>query len=237
MVDRFLEQQPAVYAVLLSPQVRKGAHDICTLSEADVSGAEHLVKVLKPMKLATTTMSEESMPTFSVIAPLHAQVLADFTPAPEDGLMTCEIKHAIWEDLMKRYTSTKERDTLHIASALDPDFKALPFLSEDEKVETYSRMTTAAASLKVLRQEAQVPEEEGDDMAERHDDDEEDDVVEEVRDKGQKLEEAGPSTRSTTRPSSLTVLLSQTFSVVVTTVQPKSRGLHASGGPFTSSHR
>lgn len=130
--------------------MRKGAHDICTLSEADVSGAEHLVTALKPTKLATTTMSEESIPTLSVIAPLHAQLLANFTTASEDDPMTREVKHAIRADLMKRYTSTKERHILHAASALDPRFKALPFLSEDEKMETYSRMTAEAASLEVV---------------------------------------------------------------------------------------
>ncbi|KAK7124043.1 hypothetical protein R3I93_022218 [Phoxinus phoxinus] len=223
MVDRFLEQQPAICAALLSPQVRKGEHDFCTLSEGDVSGAEHLVKTLRPMKLATTTMSEESMPTLSIIAPLHTQLLADFTPAPEDDPMTWEIKHVIWEDLRKRYTSTKERHTLHTASCLDPRFKALPFLSEDEKVETYSRVTTeAASSLKVMRQEAEVPEGEGDDMAEGHDDGEEDDAVQKVCDEALKLDEDGPSTPSTSRPSSLTALLGQTFNVAVTTAEPKS---------------
>ena len=54
MVDRFLEQQPAVCAALLSPQVRKGESDICTLNETDISNAEDLVKALKPMKDATT---------------------------------------------------------------------------------------------------------------------------------------------------------------------------------------
>ena len=40
MVDRFLEQQPAICAALLSPLVRKGESDICTLNETDVSNAD-----------------------------------------------------------------------------------------------------------------------------------------------------------------------------------------------------
>ncbi|XP_034538946.1 zinc finger BED domain-containing protein 1-like [Notolabrus celidotus] len=153
----------------------------------------------------------------SVIAP-HAQLLADFTPAPEDDPMTHEIKHAIREDLRKRYTCTKERHTLHTAPALDPRFKALPFLSEDENVETYSRVTTEAASLEVVREDAEVSERECDYMAEGYDDGEEDGAVGKVRDKAPKLEEYSPPT---SRPSSLTALLGQTFSVV-TTVVPKS---------------
>ncbi|KAK1904302.1 Zinc finger BED domain containing protein 1 [Dissostichus eleginoides] len=40
MVERFLEQQPAICATLLSPEVRKGQSDLCTLNETDVSNAE-----------------------------------------------------------------------------------------------------------------------------------------------------------------------------------------------------
>lgn len=43
MVDRFAEQQPAVCAVALSPQVKKRKPNICTLREADVSNAEDLI--------------------------------------------------------------------------------------------------------------------------------------------------------------------------------------------------
>lgn len=65
-----------------------------------------------------------------------------------------------------------------------------------------------------------MPEEEGDNMAETHDESE-DGVVEEFRVQGPELDEAGSSTPSTLRPSSLTVLLGQTFNAV-TTVEPKS---------------
>lgn len=50
---------------------------ICTLSETDISNAEEVAKVLKPMKDATSIMSEDSTPTLLVIAPLHAQLLQD----------------------------------------------------------------------------------------------------------------------------------------------------------------
>lgn len=57
-------------------------------------------------------------------------------------------------------------------------------------------------------------------MAETHDESE-DGVVEEFRFQGPELEEAGSSSPSTLRQSSLTVLLGQTFNAV-TTVEPKS---------------
>lgn len=59
-----------------------------------------------------------------------------------------------------------------------------------------------------------------DDMAEEHNESEEDDMVEKVQDKDLKVEEEGPSAPSTSKPSSLTALLGQTFTVVAT-VKPK----------------
>ncbi len=63
MLERVLEQQPAVCAGLLSPEVRKGVSEIVTLTESNISCAEDVVNALKPMKDATLLMSEESSTT------------------------------------------------------------------------------------------------------------------------------------------------------------------------------
>ena len=149
MVDRFLEQQPAICATLLSPQVRKGESDLCTLNETDVSNAEDLVKALKPMKDVTTLISEESSPTVCLIAPLQAQLCQETTGNIAESSIIRDIKKAINEDLSKRYTSDLERRTLRSASALDPRFKGLPFLSEEDIVDTFGRVVAEAASLEV----------------------------------------------------------------------------------------
>lgn len=38
------------------------------------------------------------------------------------------------------------KKTLNLASAVDPRFKALPFLSDEEKNETFAKMVTEAAA-------------------------------------------------------------------------------------------
>lgn len=73
----------------------------------------------------------------------------------------------------------------------------------------------------MVRQEAEVSEREGDDMAEKLDDCEEDDTAEKVPPSAPKLKEDGPSVPSTSKPPSLNALLGQSLSVV-TTVVPKS---------------
>lgn len=46
MIGRFLEQPPAIYATLLSPEVRKCEKDIFTLSEADITSAKECSRML-----------------------------------------------------------------------------------------------------------------------------------------------------------------------------------------------
>ncbi len=144
MIERFLEQQPAIYAALLSSEVRKSEKDVFTLNEADITCAEEMLKALKPMKNATLVMSEESMPTLSVIAPLYSKLVTGTEESLDDTKTAKDIKAAIAQDLGKRYAD--ERETLCMTSALDPRFKDLPFLSETEIKETYSRMTDAVVA-------------------------------------------------------------------------------------------
>ncbi|KAI4901341.1 hypothetical protein NFI96_010218 [Prochilodus magdalenae] len=70
MLERYLEQQAAVTATLVSTEIRRNARDIDTLDSSDVSDAEDIVKLLKPLKTATSVLSDENNPTVSLILPL-----------------------------------------------------------------------------------------------------------------------------------------------------------------------
>uniref|UniRef100_A0A1A8QR33 HAT C-terminal dimerisation domain-containing protein n=1 Tax=Nothobranchius rachovii TaxID=451742 RepID=A0A1A8QR33_9TELE len=155
MIERFLEQQPAICAALLSPDVRKSAKEVFTLNESDIMCAEEVVRALKPMKDATLVMSEESVPTLSVIAPLHAKLMMGAQENHDDTPTVRDIKAAIAEDLGKRYAS--EKQTLHMASAVDPRFKGLPFLSEAETRDIYSRLLEAVVGM--IKKKTNVEEE------------------------------------------------------------------------------
>ena len=56
MLERYLQQQPAVTAALMSRELRNREKDIATLSESDITSAEHVVKVLQPVKTITTIL-------------------------------------------------------------------------------------------------------------------------------------------------------------------------------------
>ncbi|KAH3787212.1 hypothetical protein DPMN_165332 [Dreissena polymorpha] len=56
MVERYLEQQVAVLAVLTAPEVHRDI-DLDTLSPSDVSNAEQLIVILQPLKTMTTILN------------------------------------------------------------------------------------------------------------------------------------------------------------------------------------
>jgi len=145
MLERFLEQQAAVVATLMDKELRRGAADVNTLSEIDITNAEDVVKVLAPLKIATTVMCEEQQPTLSVIAPLQAKMLQHFEEDEDDSPIVREMKCAMAKDLKDRYSGVQS--VLNIASALDPRFKTLPYLDEEARDSTFESLTSEAATL------------------------------------------------------------------------------------------
>ncbi|XP_034038593.1 zinc finger BED domain-containing protein 1-like [Thalassophryne amazonica] len=152
MLQRFLEQQPAISAALLSGEIRKTEKEVCTLSESEITSAEEIVDATKPMKVATLVMSQENIPTLSVVAPLHAQFLHDLQESPSDSALVKKIKSAICEDLSKRYKD-EQKETLYVCAAMDPRFKALLFLSDDERQDIYMRVIAEAGGIQQPFQE------------------------------------------------------------------------------------
>ncbi|XP_059923557.1 E3 SUMO-protein ligase ZBED1-like [Gadus macrocephalus] len=144
IVERFLEQQPAISATLLSPDVRRNERDLCSLTEEDVTTAEDLVRTLQPLKAATQAISEDKRPTLSIIAPLLALLQDAMTPSEQDSPVVRDLKAAVKSNLRTRYGAQK--GMLYGATALDPRFKALPSLTAEEQDEVFSRLQAEAAT-------------------------------------------------------------------------------------------
>lgn len=56
VVSIYTEHQSAVLATLANRNVKKNLKDIATLSDIDLSQAEELIEVLRPIKTVTTIM-------------------------------------------------------------------------------------------------------------------------------------------------------------------------------------
>ena len=63
----------------------------------------------------------------------------------EDTPLITEMKKAFKNDFEKRYTHLE--DLLHTASALDPRFKTLPFLSDEDAERIFLRISAEATAL------------------------------------------------------------------------------------------
>ena len=105
MIERFLEQQPALLCAHTSSDVRRNASDIVTLSDDDINESERAIEVLKPLKAATAIMCNQHFPTVSLMYPLKAQIESSMVEKDTDSVLVKEVKMAVREDLAKRYTS------------------------------------------------------------------------------------------------------------------------------------
>ena len=147
MVERFAEMQPAVYSTLTSKEISSVKEkDLNTLNDDDVSLAEELISLLKPMKDITAMLCTETEPTLSIVKPLLNQLAGSLTePLTSDSVTVKEIKAIMRKDIQSRYE--KQSDILNLATALDPRFKTLPSLSDEDRFEVYRVLTSEAAKL------------------------------------------------------------------------------------------
>ncbi|XP_078143555.1 E3 SUMO-protein ligase ZBED1-like [Centroberyx gerrardi] len=151
MLERYLEQQAAVYSALTEKALKKNK-DITTLSDQDVRMAEEVIEVLKPLKTLTTLMSTQATPSVSMILPLKTTVLNSMEPNEEDSPTVREVKAAIRENLEDRYSAC--HDFLHKCTALDPRFKALSHVDDACRDRIYNSLITEIVTMEEQSEEA-----------------------------------------------------------------------------------
>lgn len=155
MISRYLEQQPAIYAALTSKELRKREKDISTLSERELTSAEELVAVLTPLKIATTALCEENVPTLSMIQ--HKLLNCIMKAGDDDSALIKQVKKEVVNDFSTRYQDSCTKKDLTVATLLDPFFKSTPFLSDKDRLEAYHELTVQAVfSLSSVKSKAAV---------------------------------------------------------------------------------
>lgn len=87
----------------------------------------------------------EKTPTLSVVAPLQDTLAKGLKPIEGESAVIKEMQAAMAGDLQKWCINLKA--TLHACSAMDPRFKSLPFLTENEREEVYDGLIAEAARL------------------------------------------------------------------------------------------
>ena len=129
MLQRLLEQQAAIAAVLMEGKVRH------LMPESDDwMVIEILVDILKPFQHAKEVMSAVKYPTVSTVKPLLHKLLEQTLKVSEnDGTTEKEVKQTIRSDLQGRYQNAAVRKIMNVTIFLDPRYKDLPFLDAVSK--------------------------------------------------------------------------------------------------------
>ncbi len=138
MLERYLEQQVAIAAALLSTEVRKNTRQLDTMDSNDITDAEEMVNLLKPLKKATTVLSDEKSATLSLILPLKSMIEQSMTLDKKDSTTIANMKAAILQNLSGR--STAVQDYLQESTALDPRFRSLPHLLPEQREEVFQQL-------------------------------------------------------------------------------------------------
>ncbi|XP_069102207.1 E3 SUMO-protein ligase ZBED1-like [Argopecten irradians] len=138
MMVRYLEQQPAITATLMSGDVRKHVKDLDTLREVDITNLEDAVSILKDMKDITAVLCDEKQPTVSLICPMKYKILKSMElVAGTEFSVIRQLKVAIQQNMKSRYNNHEVEQFLLISSALDPRFKSLPQLDDIHRQELH----------------------------------------------------------------------------------------------------
>ncbi|KAF0026097.1 hypothetical protein F2P81_020834 [Scophthalmus maximus] len=112
VLEHCLEQQPAVMAVLMGSEVRTDARDIGTMDVGDISDAEHIVQVLKPLRIASRVVGDQKQPTVSLIVPLVRMVEKSMSPREGDSSVVASLKSATLKDISGRSSGEVYTDVL-----------------------------------------------------------------------------------------------------------------------------
>ena len=103
-------------------------------SADEIVTMEELVEILKHFYQATEILSGELYPTIGVVVPILNHFLTVLLISGNNNKdVAKKIKEKIKQDLITRYQSDEIENVLHISMYLDPRFKLLPMLTEEQK--------------------------------------------------------------------------------------------------------
>ena len=129
MLERLLEQQKAVCAVLLESE----KHDVRLLmpSSEEFTVAQEVNEILKTFHFATEIINAEKYPMIGIVHPLiHKLLSVTLNEADGDTTLVKSIKAAVSVGLKERYQMLDLQKVMKIGTYLDPRFKKLTYLGD-----------------------------------------------------------------------------------------------------------
>lgn len=104
------------------------------------------MKILIPIKKATTVLCDELQPTISLISPLKQMIQDSMATDNHYSNAIAQMKAAILKDLTDRYQGEDEK-FMQESSALDPRFRTLQHLGSGEREDVFERLKFKASQM------------------------------------------------------------------------------------------
>lgn len=149
MLQRLLQLQRAISIILVDPVITpKKDHRDLLLSEHQWTLADQLVKILEEFEVATTVLSGQKYVTLSLALPVvtHLKTVADEMSQSANAGAPRQFATALAQELDGKFSlSDIDTDSAAVmAAALDPRFRGLQFLSEEQRVAVHQRVVQQA---------------------------------------------------------------------------------------------
>lgn len=137
MVKSLLECRWPVIAVLADETVTRRQYRYLDLSSENWLILEDLKKILQPFEIATVILSKETNVSLSTVLPIVHGLKKKMTIVEEDSPVVKQFKTKIVEAMAKRWDlqNLEPTQVSVLATALDPRFRQLSFLSIEQKEE------------------------------------------------------------------------------------------------------
>ena len=141
MIDRLVEQQVAIYAVLHDAAVSKDQYQHLDLKEDQWVLLQQLTKVLEPLQMATTVFGYEVNTSCSIIYPvLHGLIRNHLKINDKDVAAVKHFKKQVSEDLTERFEIDEEciaSSIPFLCTAVDPRYSSLKFATSKQRSTAY----------------------------------------------------------------------------------------------------
>lgn len=148
MLERFAEQRPAIFAAL---EALKNTDLVRVYEQIKSSDVETIMHFLKPYKTATDVMSGSSYATVSLIKPLMENLMTKCIVESCDCAIARDMKMAAMNDLEERYNDADLTEYLYKCSCVDPRFKCVKGLNEDELTAVFTTISLEIVELETSK--------------------------------------------------------------------------------------
>ena len=156
MIQRLLEQQAAVSAVLL--ESGKVAHRAMLLTAEEVTDLELIATILQPFQQATTMLSSDKSPSISLVQPVICALRKKALVISEgDPKIVTDVKNAVSAVLDRYFNDPEQELLLSVIASLDPRFKSLKFLPLADRPQVFSKLALMACEVMKENECADVP--------------------------------------------------------------------------------